>query len=106
MALRLFASVYEVAEELAREFGRRFPLCGLPGRGRKINQAKVAKQLDLFGLKVRDTVGSCGFGLVKRALFLRRFQKKLLAMGYEASVVKKVVLSLVVSGRNPGGQDC
>ena len=68
------------------------------GNGRKqLSEKEWTNSLNVFYRKADEIRHRYSLGFLGRAIVAYRFQKRLLAAGFEADTVRKVVFSLVLS---------
>jgi|GEM_PF-6585627 len=101
-----FRQARKQGKDLACEFAAAFPLKG--GGWRRVRQGQVAGEYQRFLDRVEAGGQSRAMGVVSRLLLARSFQNELLARGYQAETVKKVVLSVLTAmgggGRKTSGR--
>ena len=69
-----------------------------PGNGRKrLSEAEWTSSLKKFYREADEIRRRYSLGFLGRAIVAYRFQKRLLAAGFQADTVRKVVFSLVLS---------
>ena len=89
----------EVASALLEAFYRAIPA----NRKKRISDAEWANALHGFHKEAIAIRKRFGLGLLGRAFATYQFQKKLLAAGFDAITVRKVVFSLVLNAFVTGG---
>jgi hypothetical protein len=85
------------ANELAKEFARRYPLSGNAATMKKTTEKQIERTMEELFAKAKAFKVEHRLGIFKRARLAKTFQDELRKLGYDPGVVNKVTTGLVTS---------